>query len=505
MRNLITPAEMRDMEQRYFAETGTPSIELMERAARALCDGIVRRYGAGRRVWFACGPGGNGGDGYACARLYARLGGDCALFPAAPARTPDAALNRKRALAAGIPELSLGDAKGAPEVWVDALYGTGLSRAPEGDAAELIARMNADRAKGSRVTAVDIPSGLNGLSGGAFDPCVQADVTFTFQFEKTGHWLNDGLDACGDIEAADIGIPPAFFPGAMARLLETGDALAALPPKPRNAHKGRNGHLLVVAGSTGMAGAAALCAQSALRSGVGLVTVAAPASVVPLVQVLAPCAMGIPLPERDGAVAPEAAAALREALAGKDAAVCGCGLSRRAAPEALEALLSSGVPALFDADGLNLIASHAALRGLLRPHHLVTPHPGEAARLLGRGMTDPVSDAFALRDMGCQALLKGATSVVPVGDRAMLSASGGQGMAKGGSGDVLSGLAGGLMAQYAAGGDALAGDALARCAAVASELHGRAGALAQARLGPRGMCAQDIVAALPEALRREDE
>lgn len=501
MKPLITPAQMRDMEGRYFAETGTPSIALMERAARALNVAIARHYGLERTVCFACGPGGNGGDGYACARMYAKLGGKCALFPASPPRTPDAIENRESALAMGIPELAPDADAPAPDIWVDALYGTGLSRAPEGPAAALIRRMNADRRLGAQVVAVDIPSGLNGLNGAAFEPCVAADLTVTFQFEKTGHRLADGLDACGKIEVADIGIPEAFFPKDMARLVQAEDVAAGLPGKPRNAHKGDNGHLLIVAGSVGMAGAAALCAKAALRSGTGLVTVACPQSIVTIVQTLAPCAMAIPLPERDGAIAPEAVEILKPALAGKRAVACGCGLSRRAAPQVLKLLLESGIPALFDADGLNLIAADDALKALLRPHHLITPHPGEAARLLGRPLSDPMADAQALNALGCQALLKGATSVIPVGDVNWFSASGCAGMAKGGSGDVLTGLTGSLMAQYAAAGTSVTGLRLATCAAFASEIHGRAGELAQEKLGVRGMCASDLVDALPEALR----
>ena len=499
MNPLITPQQMRAMEQRYFTETGTPSIDLMEVAARSLNAAIARQYGPGKTVYFACGPGGNGGDGYACARLYAKAGGKCALFPAAPAKTPDAIANRDRALAMGIPELSCDADVPAPDIWVDALYGTGLSRGPQGPAADLIRRMNADRLHGAKVVAVDIPSGLNGLTGAAFEPCVKADLTVTFQFEKTGHALADGLDVCGAIEVTDIGIPDAFHPGNMAALVDRADVLSALPPKPRNAHKGMNGHLLVVAGSVGMAGAAALCAKAALRSGAGLVTVACPLSIVPVVQALAPCAMALPLPEKEGAIAPGAVDVLRCALAGKHAVACGCGLSRRAAPEVLKLLLECGLPALFDADGLNLIAEDPALKALLRPHHLVTPHPGEAARLLGRRVADPLADALALNGLGCQALLKGATTVIPVNGTPWLSASGSAGMAKGGSGDVLTGLTGGLMAQYAAA--PLTGVPLAICAAVASELHGRAGELAAAKVGVRGMCASDLVDALPEALK----
>ena len=500
---LISPGTMRDMAQRYFTATGTPSIQLMERAARALCDAILRRYGPGLKVAFACGPGGNGGDGYACARMYAEAGGDCALLSSEPPRSPDAAENLRRARAAGIRETKIEELPGPPDVWVDALYGTGLSRAPEGVAAALIGRMNADRARGSAVVAVDIPSGLDGATGAAWTPCVTADATFTFQFAKSGHWLADGLDACGDVEVLDIGIPSPFFPGGMAALMEAEDVRAALPRTRRNVHKGTNGHLLIVAGSMGMAGGAALCALSALRSGAGLVTVACPASVLPILQMLAPCAMGISLPERDGAIAPEAVEVLRAALPGKRAVVCGCGLSRRAAPEVIRTLLECGLPALFDADALNLIAADPELRALLRPRHLITPHPGEAARLLGRMPSgDPIADAFALQALGCQALLKGAASVVPVGDSAVISASGGSGMAKGGSGDCLAGLAGGLMAALASSDEGLSGIALAKCAAVASEIHGLAGEIAQAKRGIRGMCAMDIVDALPEALSR---
>ena len=498
MKPLITPKQMRAMEQRYFTDTGTPSIDLMERAAEALCAAIIARFGPGRTVYFACGPGGNGGDGYACARLYREAGGTCALFPAAPAKAPDAVLNRERALALGIPEYTPDAEAPAPDVWVDALYGTGLSRAPEGPAAGLIRRMNADGLLNAKIVAVDIPSGLDGLTGAAFAPCVKADLTVTFQFEKTGHRLADGLDMCGQVEAADIGIPGEFRPDAMAALVERADALSALPPKPRNAHKGMNGHLLIVAGSVGMAGAAALCAKAALRSGAGLVTVACPASIVPIVQSLAPCAMALPLPEQDGAIAPDAVRALKPALAGKQAVACGCGLSRRAAPQALRLLLECGLPALFDADALNLIAADDDLKVLLRPHHLVTPHPGEAARLLGRPVADPLADALALNGLGCQALLKGATTVIPVAGQPWLSASGSAGMAKGGSGDVLTGLAGALMAQYAAA--PLAGARLALCAAFASEIHGRAGEIAEAKVGVRGMCAEDLIDALPEAM-----
>ena len=164
-------------------------------------------------------------------------------------------------------------------------------------------------------------------------------------------------------------------------------------------------------------------------------------------------------------------------------------------------LLGCGLPALFDADALNLIAADGALRAMLRPNHVITPHPGEAARLLKRNASDPVADAQALKALGCQALLKGAATVIPLEGRAVLSASGAAGMAKGGSGDCLTGLLGGLTAERAAAGLEVSGAALGELSAVASEIHGKAGELAQAKRGVRGMCAMDIVEALPEAFR----
>ena len=494
MTPLITPEAMRDMEQRYFAEAGVRSIDLMETAARAVCEGIIRRYGADRTIGFACGPGGNGGDGYACARLYRQAGGRAFVCASREPTSPDAIENRRRAFEAGVSE----DGGTRPDIWVDALYGTGLSRAPSGLSAELIGRINRDRAQGTVVVAVDIPSGLNGLTGTAYEPCVKADQTVTFQYAKPGCYLADGLDMAGEVMTADIGIPDSFYPSDSPALVDDADIRSALPVRPRNFHKGNAGHLLVVAGSFGMAGAAAMCALSALATGAGLVTIACPRSIVPILQTLAPCAMCVPLPENDGAISAGAVGIIKSLLPGKRAIVCGCGLSRRASPEVIRTLLESGIPTLLDADALNLISEDDTLRALLGPRHLITPHPGEAARLLGRSMEHPLGDAVALKSFGCQALLKGAATTVPVGSRTLISTSGTSGMAVGGSGDCLSGIIGALMAQS----KDISGDAMALLAAVGSELHGLAGEQAATRRGVRGMTPMDLIDALPEVLMR---
>ena len=515
---ILTPEQMRKMEQFYFAESGVPSIEVMEQAASALASLLVERFGDFRTIFFACGPGGNGGDGLAAARLLKPRGADVAFVLAEEPKSPDAIENLRRAREAGVRELSV-NSRERPDVWVDALFGTGLSRAPAGNAAALIRRMNQDRLRhGSKIVAVDIPSGLSGLSGRGFPSahdntehpgiCVYADVTLALRYAKTGHYLNDGLDVCGEVRTANIDIRPTQawreFLDATGRNYLFDAPQDFMPQYPRNTHKGERGHVLVVAGSVGMAGAAALCAGAALRSGAGLVTVACPASIVPILQVLEPCAMCVPLPEKDGALAAEAADILWELRDGKQI-VAGPGLSRRCAPEVMEALLApkDGRPAslVLDADALNILAEHRELLAMASLSCVLTPHPGEARRLLGRELTDPVSDARALAalgdELGCKVVLKGASRVVcegaPVNGRAQpvfISATGGSGMAKGGSGDVFAGLLAGL-----------------RCCewgniAAACEVHGLAGALAEEKYGDTAMTSRDLLEMLPEAFRR---
>lgn len=486
MRKLLTPEQMRSTEARYMAETKTSSDELMERAARELCNVIVDLYGAERTVYFACGPGGNGGDGYACARMYAQAGGMAFVIELAPVGRWDTRMMRDSAEAAGVTITDDWRALPEPDIWVDAIYGTGLSRPVTGEAADIIERMNSDS---SDVIAVDIPSGLDGLTGKRLGTCVCADITVTFQRAKTGHFLNDGLDMCGDILVRDIRIPTHFLPVDAALLVSYDDVKPA--PRRRNSYKGDYGHLLIVAGSVGMAGAAAMCAMAAMRTGAGLTTVACPASVVPVIQTLAPCAMCMPLPEKDGAISADAAPVLREAMKGKTCIAAGSGLSRRCAPEIIEEILKSELPAVLDADCLNIISENDALKEMLDKRHIITPHPGEARRLLGRELTHPLADAAALHAMGPQTVLKGASSVICAGEKTYISAAGCPGMAKGGSGDALTGMLGALIAQKLPPEVA---------AYVGSQLHGLAGEAAEDEFGERGMLPTDLIEMITEVL-----
>lgn len=504
MKPLISPKVMRECEAAWFRRTGVPSLAIMERAAEALAACVRENAPAGSSVFIACGTGGNGGDGLALARLLADDYRCLAVAPGPPAH-PDAVTNLGRALKAGVAVAERAPGE-RPDVWVDALLGTGLSRAPEGAAAALIRRMNGDRRLGSFVIAADIPSGLDGATGRAYPDCIAADVTVTFHRIKTGLVLADGLDARGRLATADVSFDGGSFGPDDALLLEAEDLARHLPPRSRNVHKGSLGHLLIVAGSRRMAGASALCAMGALRSGVGLVTVACPASIMPVLQGLAPQAVYVPLDERDGVLSDAAARQLEPVFAGKTAAAVGCGLGRMASPEVVRAVLESGLPAAVDADALNIISDHPRLSRLLRPCHVLTPHPGEAARLPreaspeaepmgGLFAQDPLRRARALAGLGAAVLLKGASTVIVGGDEAYVSASGCSGMARGGSGDILTGILGAFLAEPSDRTPALS-------AALASEVHGLAGERAQARYGSRGMNARDILEFLPEVLPR---
>lgn len=371
----------------------------------------------------------------------------------------------------------------APSAWVDAIFGIGLKRAVKGLPLEIIRAMNRDRAKGVFVISADVPSGLDAESGLPFDECVCASHTVTFERKKPGHLLGAGPDVCGEISVCPIGIPDAFFPVGAISLATIDDARSALKPRPRLSHKGTFGHLLIIAGSLGMAGAAAMSAMAALRSGAGLVSVACPASIVPIMQTLEPCAMCVSLPEEKGVISPEALGVLKEALKGKSALVIGPGLTRRAPSAIIASALESGIPSVVDADALNIISEHAELKALLRPHHVITPHPGEAARLLDEKIPSALACAKALRALGATVVLKGASSII-MGKDTYISISGCAGLAKGGSGDVLAGMIGAMLAQ---------GYEPEKASWIADVFHGTLGQITANDLGQIAMTSRDLI------------
>jgi ADP-dependent NAD(P)H-hydrate dehydratase / NAD(P)H-hydrate epimerase len=499
---LVGAAEQRAIDRAAIEGLGIPGLALMERAGAAVAAAARALVGGAGRVVAVCGAGNNGGDGYVAARLLRAAGLDARAVGIAPraALRGDALASREAAERAGVPVVDGGPAAieaGAGDVLLDALLGTGLARAPEGAFAEAIARIAALRARGARVVAVDVPSGLSADSGRPFGPCVRADRTVTFAFQKRGLVLHPGPSFAGAVTVADIGIPreAAEQVPVACELVDEDAARALVPPRDAEAHKGDAGRVLVVAGSPGKSGAAHLALTGALRGGAGLVTLAAREEVLPFALAGRPEAMSVPLPAR-GPLSDADLEPLLEAARGVDAVVVGPGIPRGPETAALlRAFLERArVPAALDADALNALAARPEelLRGLPAPA-VLTPHPGEMARLCGTDIARVQADRIALaaekaRAWGCVVVLKGARTVVAAPGRPpAVIASGNPGMATGGTGDVLAGLVGALLASRLDPFDA------ARAAAFA---HGLAGDLAAARLGERGLLAGDLADAL---------
>ena len=501
MRRALTAARMRAADQAAESRFAMPSGLLMENAGRALAT-AARELGApGGRYVVVCGPGNNGGDGLVVARFLRAEGlpvtlvlvGDRAKL------TPESKRNLHALGPYGLQPVSL-DAVVEPrggDVVVDALFGTGLTRAPAGEFAEAIQRMRRWRAAGAKVVAADLPSGLHTDTGEPFEPCVEADVTVTFGFFKQGQVLEPGATLCGESRCVDIGIPPAAVephPGVELFLVEEADARGALAPRRSDTHKGSYGHVLVVAGSLGKSGAAAMTALGALRGGAGLVTVATRPEVVESVLGHAPEVMGWPLENR-GPLGAADLEPLLAAAAKKDALVLGPGIPRGEGTAALlgELLSRVSVPTVLDADALNAVAEDLDVLRRAKGPLVLTPHPGEMSRLTGVPTKDlqkariEVARGFA-REHGVTLVLKGARTLIAHADGTVyVNPTGNPGMATGGMGDVLSGVVGALLGQ---------GLKLPEAAWTAVYAHGLSADLMVARRGQLGLIATDVAKGL---------
>ena len=475
MKMTITPAEMKELETRFMAEHSIPGT-----------------------VVFLCGPGNNGGDGYAAARLWAARGGKAHIIEVTAEVRGDALLNRNLAEMAGIPirsEEDYGDTD-IPDVIVDALFGTGFSRPAEGFAATLIHWAN-DKGYYADipVIAVDIPSGIDGTTGEVLGwEAVRATETVTFHCIKQGLLLANAPDYVGKITVQPILIPPSDDPGLY--ILEPGDLQGDFA-RPQTCHKGDFGRVALFCGSRGMAGAAALCASAAMRSGAGLTTILCRESLLPILQTLAPGAMCAVLPERDGMLLPEAAEIARKALDRADAACIGCGLGQTSdVMPILRLLAKADCPVVWDADALNLLAKHDDLLPL-KEADVITPHPGEAARLLDCDAEEITGDALAVLDRlhelcGCTVLLKGARSLITDGMDTYCNLHTSPALAKGGSGDVLAGIITALLARRMPQCSEGRMPSV-RAAAYGALIHGLAGIRAAKRRGENCTLPTDVV------------
>lgn len=519
--NFLSSDRMREWDRRAIADCAIPGLTLMNRAGSAVAQaaGRLARLRGERSVVLAAGKGNNGGDACVAARCLLADGFRVELLLTAPheAFVGDARLAWMHAKAAGVPHRVLPDAaswqalsdESFPRggVVVDGLLGTGSQGAPRGVVADA-SRWIAQARHACAVVAVDLPSGLDADTGETPGPVVRADLTITFGAPKAGFLHPYAGAFLGHLDVADIGLPDSARPAeespATCACIAAPELADALPRRPHDAHKGTFGHLLVIGGSRGFCGAPALAAAGALHSGVGLVTAVAPADSLPMFAALVPGAMLHPVATKDGAMNRSALASAIRAPGSFTVVVAGPGLSVGPGTEEIVGDLLAGRSdrLLLDADALNVFAGRAA--SLRRnsvgdgPTAILTPHPGEAARLLGCSsaavQADRPAAARTLADLtGAVVVLKGAgTWVCEPGQAPWINLTGNSGMATGGSGDVLSGVIGGLWAQ---------GMRAAAAARLGVYLHGTAGDWASWRNGTASLAPEEIAANLGAAFR----
>ena len=507
---VVSGQVMQLMDQRAIREFGVAGVTLMENAGRACADAISEAFGPGegKRALIVAGKGNNGGDGFVIARILRERGWQAPvlLLAAFEAVTGDAAANLARLEPQSVicaPERPSRHAelfRGATLI-VDALLGTGMKSEVAGAYGEAIEMVNA---AGIPVVAVDIPSGVDAASGRVLGRAVAADLTVSFALAKLGNILHPGAELCGRLVVADIGMPDAVVAEAPGfDFVDQALASRLFRPRASAVHKGNSGNCLIIAGSTGKTGAAAMAANSAVRTGSGLVTLAVPAGLNAVLEVKSTEAMTLPVGRPDaGSFHAGDLRSLLRAARGKDAVALGPGLGGGASTVYLVHSLIQSLPEplVLDADALNAVAHSPELllsrQGRLT---LLTPHPGEMARLAGCTIPQVEADRIGCaRDFAARfqvyLILKGARSIIAAPDgRIAINGSGNPGMATGGMGDVLTGLLASLVGQGYAPFDACR---------LGAFVHGYAADLLVESKGSQGMNATDVQEMLPEALCR---
>ncbi|HEY3174653.1 MAG TPA: NAD(P)H-hydrate dehydratase [Candidatus Polarisedimenticolia bacterium] len=515
---ILTAQQMRRIDERAENDFGVAAVTLMDHAGRAVADALARLYPAlsTMNLLIVCGKGNNGGDGITTARHLRTLGVNARVVLLAPtnALRGPSAHHRDQALRDGIlieeapterawAEVAAG-IPGRHRLVLDALLGTGL----KGPARDLPARAITDiNGTGVEVAALDIPSGLSGDAAGIPGPAIQAAVTIALACPKIPHVFEPAAALCGKLQVVEIGIPHEAVAAEQVdlNLIEESEMSSLAPVRAPDSHKGDYGRILIIGGSRGKSGAAAMAAHAALRSGAGLVTVATSISAQPVLAGHVIEMMTEGLPETPGGSLSRAAAPhLRELMRSSDVLAVGPGITALEETAALvrEILAGTSLPVVLDADGINAYAGRAGeMKGDARVL-ILTPHPGEMARLLSRPGSTPVTAAqvqadrvgvaraFA-REHSCYLVLKGHRTVVaePSG-QVWINSSGNPGMATGGSGDVLTGVLAGLLGQ---------GLSPLEASLLGVYVHGLAGDLASADYGETSLIARDIIDYLPDA------
>ena len=518
---ILTAAETQRLDRLTTEKLGIPSLTLMENAGRAVVDFMAERFSPleSHRILVVAGRGNNGGDGLVAARLLAERGlrPRVVLLADPKSLKGDAAANFARLggfASCGVeiaPDLaawhraraSLSDAT----LLVDAILGTGLSQPLQGFLLEVVRDLNS-ASPGARVVAVDLPSGISADNWELIGESVRADATVTFTAPKVAHIFPPASERMGEWVVRAIGTPAELMendPSLRLNLVMREELRWVAAPRAHDSHKGNFGHVLVLAGSVGKTGAAALAAKAALRAGAGLVTVATPKSALPIVAALGMEYMTEPLPETEaGTISLGALDSLGKLVKGKTVLAVGPGLGQ--APETAECIRTAvnkfDLPLVLDADGLNAFAgcveSLRAKSLAFNSPTVLTPHPGEMARLTGKSTAEilaariETARGFAERH-GHVLVLKGFRTLIASPDgQVYVNPTGNPGMATGGTGDVLTGLIAGLLAEFPSRPAALV-------AAAGVYLHGLAGDIAARELGEASMMAEDLLDRLPRA------
>jgi len=496
--DLFDAAELREADRHAIEDLAVPGVQLMEAAATALAEAVTRVAPNGTVV-VVCGKGNNGGDGLAAARLLTAAGREVEVFATCSSEewNGDAALMFDR-LGAGVSELPPELPSDAICV-IDCVLGTGASGAPRGAALDAVEMINSLGAHGARVIACDIPSGVDASTGEVPGVAVQADITVSFHAMKRGQWISPGKRFCGEVEAIDIGIPVRDDLSAQRTSfgLIKPSVVAQLPTREESGDKFAAGAVIVAGGSPGLTGAALLSGLGAARGGAGYVTVALPTSLLGASDLI-PELMGLPLPEHSGSHSASGADHVaKRAHASAGAVVLGPGLGRDPSAAAFALAIADSVdsPLVVDADGIRAFAGQPELIGKRVGSTVMTPHEGELAALLGCRRDEVASNRLgaalkASAGFGCTLVLKGDDTLVcdPTG-RVGVSRGGAPALATAGTGDVLSGLLGALLARGVE-------PWLAACAAVA--VHAEAGRIAASQ-SSEGVLASDVAHGLPAA------
>lgn len=518
---IVTAQEMQLLDRKTTEEYGIPGLILMENAGLGVVAEMIHRYGppARKKVVIVAGKGNNGGDGFVVARhllqrrgqvkvfllgqkqdvkgdaranllIYEKIGGILQEIP-----QPKASQKDLEALRSSLAESDL---------IVDAIFGTGLTDIriePGHTFFQVISLMNES---GRPIVSVDIPSGISADTGEVMGTAVKADLTVTFALPKRGHYLYPGSSYRGILKVTDICIPASLIKEApvSTHLLTLHEIKENLPDRPVDAHKGKFGHVLVIAGSVGKTGAAAMASQAALRIGAGLVTLGVPASLNPILEQKLTEVMTVPLPETNAqTLSLGAEKVLLDLMQDKSVVILGPGLSTHPETQELvrKLLLGIQLPTVLDADGINALVGHVDLLTQVRSRIILTPHPGEMARLLGttsqrvQGDRLGTAQTFA-RKYRVWIILKGAHTVIADPEGSLfINPTGNEGMATGGTGDVLAGMLGGLVSQ---------GLLPLQASKVGVFLHGLSGDLVASQKGTMGMIAGDVTENIPLAIQK---